>query len=101
MLLRELEPQAGLLGVYLPTLALASQLLRGRSEGNRIQRPEQGMGANRGSQTTAASKINDYIALLDTGYPAAECQDLIRKMYKNKNINWDTQLIDFILLRYI
>jgi hypothetical protein len=47
------------------------------------------------------AQINDYIALLDTGYPAAECQDLIRKMYKNKNINWDTQLIDFILLRYI
>jgi hypothetical protein len=46
-------------------------------------------------------QINDYIALLDTGLLAAECQDMIRTMYKYKPINWDTQLLDFILLKYI
>ena len=46
------------------------------------------------------AEINEYIARLDTGYSKAECQQVLRTMYKNSAVNWDTQKIDFILLAY-
>jgi hypothetical protein len=45
-------------------------------------------------------KLNDFISYLDTAYNAERCDALIRTMYKNKNINWNTQLLDFILFYY-
>jgi hypothetical protein len=45
------------------------------------------------------SEINEFIAGLDTGYSAQECQDLIRTMYKSLKPDWDTQVLSFILLR--
>lgn len=42
--------------------------------------------------------INEFIARLDTGYSREECIALIRTMYKNKNINWNTQKLSLILL---
>jgi uncharacterized protein YqfB (UPF0267 family) len=42
-------------------------------------------------------QINDYMSYLDTGYSAAECQNIIRKMYPGVK-DWDRQLISFILL---
>lgn len=44
------------------------------------------------------NQINAYIAYLDTGYSASECENIIRKMYSKNKINWNTQLISFILL---
>lgn len=51
--------------------------------------------------TFTIDKINDYIACLDTGYPAEECKKMLKEMYKNKGVNWNTQLLDFCLLQYI
>lgn len=45
--------------------------------------------------------INNYVAYLDTGYDEIECQNILKKMYKNKNIDWDNQNIYFILLKKI
>src|SRR5690554_4448825 len=45
-------------------------------------------------------QINDHIALLDTGYRSAECQDMIKKMYKNKRINWESQYLAYCLFMY-
>lgn len=45
--------------------------------------------------------ITEYTAGVDTGYSAQECQKLIKTMYKSRNINWATQLLDFMLLKTI
>lgn len=43
--------------------------------------------------------INEYIARLDTGYSAKECQDTLKNMYKNKNVDWLEQNIYFYLIQ--
>lgn len=43
-------------------------------------------------------QINEFIARIDTGYSKEECIDIIKKMYKNKNINWEKQQLALILL---
>jgi len=45
------------------------------------------------------SGITEYIALLDTGYRASECKAIVRNIYSKSHLNWDTQLLSFILLR--
>ena len=45
--------------------------------------------------------INEFIAHIDTGYSRSECQNLIKKMYKNKNINWETQIIYLYLIERV
>lgn len=42
-------------------------------------------------------ELNDFICYLDTGYDRAETIKLLQTMYKNKNINWETQKIAFVL----
>ena len=42
--------------------------------------------------------INEFIARLDTGYSASECKEILKKMYKNKNIDWSKQDIFFYLI---
>lgn len=42
--------------------------------------------------------ITDWIAFIDTGYNKIECQNILKKMYKNKNIDWLTQNIYFYLI---
>ena len=46
-------------------------------------------------------QINDHIALLDTGYMANECKELIRTMYKNKHIDWNNQYLAYCLFVYV
>lgn len=43
--------------------------------------------------------VSDYIAFLDTGYSKEECQNIIKKMYPNKN--FEHQKLAFILLKSI
>ena len=43
--------------------------------------------------------ITDWIARLDTGYPKAEAQNLIRTMYKFRVKNIETHPLYFILLQ--
>lgn len=47
------------------------------------------------------NQINDYIALLDTGYQVDECREMLKTMYKNKHINWETQFLAYCLFMYI
>lgn len=46
-------------------------------------------------------QINEHIARLDTGYSARECKELIRTMYKNKNIDWEKQYLAYCLLQFV
>ncbi len=46
-------------------------------------------------------QINEHIARLDTGYSARECQEMLRTMYKNKRIDWDSQELAYCLLVYV
>jgi len=43
--------------------------------------------------------INEFIAGLDTGYSSYECRNMIKTMYKKYDINWDVQLLSFILFK--
>lgn len=52
-------------------------------------------------KTIMLNQINNFVAYLDTGYSVDECRNLLRKMYKNKNVNWDVQKINFYLLKKI
>ena len=45
--------------------------------------------------------INDHIALLDTGYRAEECKQLIKTMYKNRHVNWESQDLAYCLFMYV
>lgn len=45
--------------------------------------------------------LPDYTCYLDTGYNKQQTIDLIKKMYSNKNINWQTQLVSVILLEHL
>ena len=44
--------------------------------------------------------INEFIARLDTGYSAEKCKQILTAMYKNKNVDWSKQKINFILFSY-
>jgi hypothetical protein len=43
-------------------------------------------------------KINEHIARVDTGYPREKAIAIIKTMYKNRNLNWETQRLSFIML---
>lgn len=42
-------------------------------------------------------QINDYIGGLDTGYTAGECQLILKKMYKDKDLSKD--ILALLLIR--
>ncbi|MBD1364404.1 hypothetical protein IDJ77_11345 [Mucilaginibacter sp. ZT4R22] len=44
------------------------------------------------------AQLTPIMAMLDTGYELEDCKGIFHKMYKNKNVNWDTQLLSFILI---
>jgi hypothetical protein len=46
----------------------------------------------------ALDKINESVARLDTGYSESDCNDFIRKMYKD--IDWNRQQLCFCILSY-
>jgi len=50
-------------------------------------------------KTIFFNQINEYIAMLDTGYSAHEAKEILKKMYPN--INLETQPFSFILLKTI
>jgi len=43
--------------------------------------------------------LNDWLAMIDTGFSADECRQILKDMYKNKNVNWDTQILHSILIK--
>ena len=51
-------------------------------------------------RTFNLANLNDFITYLDTGYNAHQTTEILKRMYKNKAVNWQTQKIDFCLLVY-
>src|SRR3990167_7597026 len=45
--------------------------------------------------------INEFIARIDTGYSAHECKQILKTMYKNKNIDWEKQKLYLYLVKKI
>jgi len=52
-----------------------------------------------GKSKLKMADMSDFIAYLDTGYDKVKCKDILETMYKNKNIDWDTQDIFFYLFK--
>lgn len=50
---------------------------------------------------TLLNQINEFVARIDTGYSMGECRNILTRMYKNKNVDWETKRISLILLVYI
>jgi hypothetical protein len=59
-----------------------------------------GMAVLQDIRTFTLASLNDFITYLDTGYNVPETVQLLKRMYKNKAVNWETQKIDFCLLVY-
>lgn len=57
-----------------------------------------GLAICRGKKRLFLEQINEYIAGLDTGYNAAECKNIIKRMYP-KVTDWKTQPIYFYLFQ--
>lgn len=49
-------------------------------------------------KTIKLNQINNTMARLDTGYDIIETINIFKKMYKDKNIDWANQKLDYLLL---
>lgn len=54
-----------------------------------------------GHKRLTVETISEWIALLDTGYPLVECQNIIRTMYKKIDNFTDQSSLSYILLHRI
>ena len=45
------------------------------------------------------AELNDFTAMIDTGYNKQDCTAMLKTMYKNIVTNWETQFLSIILLR--
>ena len=61
---------------------------------------ERGLAVVMDKQEISLNMITDSLAYIDTGYNAEETKKILKTMYKNKNVNWDTQIIYFYVLKY-
>lgn len=59
-----------------------------------------GFATCKGIRRFPINKVNEFISYLDTGYPPGAFVNMIKTMYKNKDINWNIQLLDYILLEW-
>lgn len=46
------------------------------------------------------SALDNFQAMLDTGYSDYVTREVIKQMYKNKNIDWNKQLLDICLFKF-
>jgi len=44
------------------------------------------------------NQLTEFMAFVDTGYNLETSKEIILKMYKNKNIDWQTQQLMYILI---
>ncbi|MFV8335189.1 hypothetical protein ACNQF7_03770 [Flavobacterium sp. RSP29] len=66
-----------------------------------LQRKYKGKVVVLGVVKTYLDKLNDYVCYLDTGYNKAETVELLRKMYKAKNIDFSKKQITILLLQKV
>lgn len=62
------------------------------------KKTEYGLFEVRDVKTLRLEDINAWISYIDTGYDQTTCKEMIRTMYKAKQIDWSTQLLNFVLL---
>jgi hypothetical protein len=59
---------------------------------------ELGDGVIAGISNFYLANLNEFMARIDTGYDRFKAAEMIKKMYSNKNIDWDKQLLSLILI---
>lgn len=59
---------------------------------------EIGRGVIRHINHFTIDQLSTPMALIDTGYSLAETKKIILTMYKNRNYNWSTQQLSFIVI---
>ena len=83
------------------TLRLSNRFEINNSIKITLNKKEIGYGKIIGKKSFKLKDINDWVAYIDTGYNAEKCKNILKKMYKNKNINWNEQIIYFYLIEKI
>jgi hypothetical protein len=63
-----------------------------------LSRKQKGKAVLNAKRVLKISQLNEFICFLDTGYSREETLKIIKRMYKNINLN--TALFDFCLLVY-
>ena len=63
----------------------------------KLKEQDRGLATLQRIKTLRLAQLNDFIAYLDTGYGLDQTIDIIKKMYKNQNINWETQELYLML----
>ena len=61
---------------------------------------ERGLTAVIDKQEILLEHITNFLGYIDTGYSGEQTQDILRKMNKKYNINWNTQILYLYVLKY-
>lgn len=65
-----------------------------------LNRVVKGLAILNNIKTLTLKELDDFTCLIDTGSDKDETIKLIQSIYSERDINWDTQLLDVCLLRY-
>lgn len=84
---------------YFTTLRLSDRFKVGEKYLILLKKKQIGTGEIIAKKYLKLNQINDYIAGLDTGYNAQKCKEILKTMYKNKLIDWETQTLVLYLIR--
>jgi len=83
------------------TLRLSDRFSVGDKVQINLKKKEHSKGIIIDKRIIVLDNINNYIAYIDTGYDKEECKEILKKMYKNKDIDWETKPIFFYLIKKI
>jgi len=84
---------------HFTTLRLSDRFNIGEKYAVLLKGKEIGTGEVIAKKYLRLTQINDFIAYLDTGYNAKKCKEILKTMYKNKPIDWNTQQIVLYLIK--
>jgi hypothetical protein len=66
----------------------------------KLKSHEKGKAVIKGVKPLMIDQINDYIAYVDTGYDAAECKNILRRMYGSR-VDFSQKRLVLVLLVYV
>lgn len=66
-----------------------------------IQNKSLGKARVKGVRMIYLDELDNYITMLDTGYPVDLAKGIFERMYKNKVTDWRTQPLAWVLLEYL
>ena len=81
-------------------LANPNKYVFGRKYRIKLKGETLGFATCKGIRRFPINKVNEFISYLDTGYAPGAFVNMIKTMYKNKDINWNNQLLDYVLLEW-